>query len=407
MVRFRHEIARLAVAQAVADHRGQAVHGLVLGALRSLGCDDDARMAFHAEAASDGAAVLRYAAAAARRAARLASHREAAAQYERALRFAASADPVTLAGLHEGLADEVALLDRWDDAEAAGERALALWREAGDRLRRETRCGGYPASGGTCAAVARPSTRPRPPCRLSSRSGPASSSPGPTPPSPTSGCCTPTTTSPSTWPCGPGPWPPGSAPRTCTATHSTPRPPAVRARAWTGRPIRRALDVAPAGSHHHEAGRAYTNLSGIHAGKREFAEAERYLEPRHRVLRRARHHHVRDLPARRARERAGTHKSLGRGRRGEQKILIKVGPSPANRLCSLIRLGVIGARRGKPGVWEYLDEAAATADEAASRRTRYRPGWPAPPDRRGIRSRDDHAETRPSLFCIRSTMALI
>ena len=46
------------------------------------------------------------------------------------------------------------------------------------------------------------------------------------------------------------------------------------------------------------------------------------------------------------------------------EILIKVGPSPANRLCSLIRLGVIGARRGEPGVWGYLDEAAATADEA-------------------------------------------
>ena len=109
-VRFRHEIARLAVANAVAGHRGQVIHGLVLAALRSLGCDDDARMAFHAEAAVDGAAALRFAASAARRAARLASHRQAAAQYERALRFAASADPVTLAGLHEGLADSKLLL---------------------------------------------------------------------------------------------------------------------------------------------------------------------------------------------------------------------------------------------------------------------------------------------------------
>ena len=115
--------------------RGQRIHGLVLAALRSFGCDDDARLAFHAEAAGNGEGVLRYAAAAARRAARLASHREAAAQYERALRSAGSADPVTLARLHEGLADEAALLDRWHDAETAGERALALWREAGDRLR--------------------------------------------------------------------------------------------------------------------------------------------------------------------------------------------------------------------------------------------------------------------------------
>jgi predicted ATPase len=48
-VRFRHEIARLAVAHAVAGHRGQAIHGLVLATLDTFGCDDDARMAFHAE----------------------------------------------------------------------------------------------------------------------------------------------------------------------------------------------------------------------------------------------------------------------------------------------------------------------------------------------------------------------
>jgi len=63
-VRFRHEIARLAAAHAVAGHRGRAIHGLVLAALGSFGCDDDARMAFHAEAAGDGAAVLRHAPAA-------------------------------------------------------------------------------------------------------------------------------------------------------------------------------------------------------------------------------------------------------------------------------------------------------------------------------------------------------
>src|SRR5262249_40131015 len=56
-LRFRHEIARLAVAQAVPAHRGQVIHGLVLAALRSLDCEDDARLAFHAEAAADGAAV--------------------------------------------------------------------------------------------------------------------------------------------------------------------------------------------------------------------------------------------------------------------------------------------------------------------------------------------------------------
>jgi len=53
-----------------------------------LCCEGDARLAFHAEAAGDAAAVLRYAPAAAQRAVGLGSHREAAAQFERALRFA-------------------------------------------------------------------------------------------------------------------------------------------------------------------------------------------------------------------------------------------------------------------------------------------------------------------------------
>ena len=65
-LRFRHEIARLAVAQAVAAHRSGAIHARILAALQARGCDDDARMAFHAEAAADGPAVLRHAPSAAR-----------------------------------------------------------------------------------------------------------------------------------------------------------------------------------------------------------------------------------------------------------------------------------------------------------------------------------------------------
>ena len=103
-LRFRHEIARLAVEQAVAAHRRAGMHARILGALQSLGCDDDARMAFHAEAASDRQAVLRYAPRAARQAAGLGAHREAAAQFKRALRFAADAGPDVAAGSMTGLA---------------------------------------------------------------------------------------------------------------------------------------------------------------------------------------------------------------------------------------------------------------------------------------------------------------
>jgi len=131
-LKFRHEIARLAAEQAIRAHRRGAIHARILAALRTLGCEDDARMAFHAEEAGDGEAVLRYATSAARRAAALASHREAAAQFERALRFAAGTNPATAAALCDGLAYEASLIDRWQDAADAREHALELWRQAGD-----------------------------------------------------------------------------------------------------------------------------------------------------------------------------------------------------------------------------------------------------------------------------------
>jgi tetratricopeptide (TPR) repeat protein len=90
-------------------------------------------MAFHAEEADDVAAVLRYAPAAARRAAALASHREAAAQFERALRFAADTDEATTAALYVDLAEELLLLDRTEEAAEAIGRGLELWRAVGDR----------------------------------------------------------------------------------------------------------------------------------------------------------------------------------------------------------------------------------------------------------------------------------
>ncbi len=135
-LRFRHEIARLAVEQAIPPHRRTAIHSRILTALRSSGSPDDARLAFHAEGAGDAAAVLRHAPAAARRAASLASHREAAAQLERALRFAAPAGATVVsdtarAGLYDDLATELALLDRAADAAEAARRALVLWRAAG------------------------------------------------------------------------------------------------------------------------------------------------------------------------------------------------------------------------------------------------------------------------------------
>jgi len=134
-LQFRHEIARLAVEGAVTPHRRRAIHARILASLRTLGCGDDARMAFYAEAAGDVPAALHHASAAARLAAALGSHREAAAQFERALRCTEGADLATIARLHDDFAYEASLLDHWQEAADARERALALWRDVGDQLR--------------------------------------------------------------------------------------------------------------------------------------------------------------------------------------------------------------------------------------------------------------------------------
>jgi DNA-binding CsgD family transcriptional regulator/tetratricopeptide (TPR) repeat protein len=132
---FRHEIARRAVELAVGVHRRQPLHQRILTALELTGAADDARLAYHAEGAADAERVLAYAPAAAARASALGAHREAAAQYERALRFADGAASTTRARLNEELAREYSLIDRWLEAAEAGERALALWQEVGDPYR--------------------------------------------------------------------------------------------------------------------------------------------------------------------------------------------------------------------------------------------------------------------------------
>jgi DNA-binding CsgD family transcriptional regulator len=134
-LRFRHEIARRAAEEAIPGHRVQAIHAGILAVLRDSGCEDHARLAFHAEAAGDGRAALHHATLAGDRAAELGSHREAVAQYERALRFAGDEPPAALAARYDALADELRMIDSFAAAADAYERALELWREAGDRLR--------------------------------------------------------------------------------------------------------------------------------------------------------------------------------------------------------------------------------------------------------------------------------
>ena len=132
---FRHELTREAVLTAIAPHRRRLLHARVLTALRKASESerDLARLAHHAEAAGDQEAVLEYAIAAAEQAASLHAHREAAAQYARALRFADHLPAAERARLLEGRSAACYLSEQGEEAIAARQAALAIWRTLGDQ----------------------------------------------------------------------------------------------------------------------------------------------------------------------------------------------------------------------------------------------------------------------------------
>lgn len=102
-VAFRHELARLTVEESLTPDRKLALHREALKALADppSGEPDLDRPARHAEGAGDAEAVLRFAPAAANRAATVGAHREAAAHYARALPFAHARPPEAHAELLE------------------------------------------------------------------------------------------------------------------------------------------------------------------------------------------------------------------------------------------------------------------------------------------------------------------
>jgi DNA-binding CsgD family transcriptional regulator len=135
-VRFRHELARLAIEDALTPIRRTALHRRSLRALEAppAGEPDLARLVHHAEAASDSEAVLRFAPAAAARAASLGAHREAAADYALALRVATGRQPMERAELYARHANECFLADQVPGAIASGRAAVECFRMAGDRV---------------------------------------------------------------------------------------------------------------------------------------------------------------------------------------------------------------------------------------------------------------------------------
>jgi DNA-binding CsgD family transcriptional regulator/tetratricopeptide (TPR) repeat protein len=135
-VAFRHELARLAVEGSISPHRRIELHRSALQALREPpgGRTDAARLAHHAEAAGDGAAVPGLATAAAEQAAALGAQREAAAQYARALRFADDLDDRARGRLLDRRAYACYLIGEFDAAVDAAQAAVECFHRGGERL---------------------------------------------------------------------------------------------------------------------------------------------------------------------------------------------------------------------------------------------------------------------------------
>lgn len=292
-----------------------------------------------------------------------AAHGEAAARLEVALRFADGADPATVAGLLDAFAYEASLIGRWQEAADARDRALCLWRDAGDRLRegdtlRRLACSlcslGRGREGIAAARAAIALLEPlgqsaelawayaslaamlmvrrdsHDAIELARRARAVGGALGLT-----------------------------EVVGDALITEAC----AVRAsgRAWAGA-MRRALATALAGQHETVAGRAYVNLHACHVGDRNWAAAQRCFTE---GIAYCDHHGITTCANRLRGERTSALERTGRwdeAAAGCRDLLREGGPSPHVRLGPLTRLGTILARRAEPGAWECLDEAIDYAD---------------------------------------------
>jgi DNA-binding CsgD family transcriptional regulator/tetratricopeptide (TPR) repeat protein len=131
-VSFRHDLCRLAVADAIPPGGDAPLHRRMLDALEASPVADPAVLAHHAVGAGDPSRILRHATAAGRAAARAGAHTQAAAFLRIALEQGPPLEPAAEAELLESLASECYLIDELDDAIAASDRALVLRARAGD-----------------------------------------------------------------------------------------------------------------------------------------------------------------------------------------------------------------------------------------------------------------------------------
>jgi len=134
-VSFRHELARQAILDAQPPATRVDLHRRVLVRLVTAGSLDHRRLALHALACADAAAVVVHAPRAAQLAARLGSHREAAEHLQTALRFGDTLDPAGRADLLDRLSYECYLTNQLAKALETRQGAVALHEAAGDARR--------------------------------------------------------------------------------------------------------------------------------------------------------------------------------------------------------------------------------------------------------------------------------
>ena len=365
-LRFRHEIARLAVEHAIPAHRRALMHAQILKALRTLGSDDEAQMAFHAEGAGDAPGALHHAWRAAQRASELAAHREAVAQYERAIRFAGKAEAAVKAELYDALALEAALIDRWQDSADARTHALELWRGAGNRvhegdtMRLLSRTMWRLCRGREALAAAESAIEILEPlgsttelawayanlamqrmfdahyvdaCELATRAREIAE-------------------------------PLGAFEVLSDAYNTEACAAAALGEEWVPR-MRQALQVALQTGCAEQAGRAYANFYSLTCRERRFAEAESTFRD---GIAYCDEHDISTFATCLRGQRTSALEQTGRWDDAVAlalHLLNRTVASPINRINPLLALGQIRSRRGEPAAWECLDEATQTADGSA------------------------------------------
>ena len=130
-VRFRHELARNAIAASVPVAAARRLHAQIVAALVAAGADP-ALIVHHAEAAGLDDVVADHVLVAARRAAALDSNRQAYSHYRRAADFADRLPAAERAALLEELAAAAYAVGRLEEAFPALEEAIRIRRSAGD-----------------------------------------------------------------------------------------------------------------------------------------------------------------------------------------------------------------------------------------------------------------------------------